>query len=94
VSDKLVLDPERAIELINGEEDYDYEFIDSEYAGEWRWGVSYEVIIKDKETGKLWGTVYREQVGDNYYNSLEDEAWFYPYEAYEKTVTEYRRIKQ
>jgi hypothetical protein len=93
---KLILESQRAIDIINGEitDDSEYVLVNSEYAGEWRWGVSYEVVIKDSE-GKLWGTTYNQQSGDHYYNSLEDgPVHFYPVEAIEKTVIEYRRIRQ
>lgn len=92
---KLTLDSERAIRLVNGEPDPEYTYVDSEYDGQWRWGVSYEVIIKDQE-GKFWGVVYQEQIGDHYYTSLEDgkTVTFYPYEAFEVTKTEYRKVKQ
>lgn len=96
MTDKLVLDSERAIALTVGELDDEYEYVDSEFAGEWRWGVSYQVVIKDKKQGKLWGVTYREQVGDNFYSSLEDggTVHFYPVEAVEVTSYEYKRIKE
>lgn len=96
MSDKLILDSDKTMMLIDGHPDVtDYTFVTSEFAGEWRWGTSYEVIIKDDATGKLWGTTYNQQIGDNYYNSLEDgdSVHFYPVEAVEKTVVEYRRLK-
>jgi hypothetical protein len=94
VTDKLVLESDRANNLVNGVLDDEYEFVDSEYAGLWRWGVMYEVIIKDKLTGKLWGVTYQEQIGDHYYNSLDDgNVHFYPVEGFERTVTEYRRMR-
>lgn len=94
MTDKLVLESERAIALCAGEPDDEYEYVDSEFAGEWRWGVSYQVVIKDKQ-GKFWGVTYREQIGDHYYNSLEDggTVHFYPVEAVEVTSYEYKRIK-
>lgn len=90
---KLILDSERAIAICDGELDSEYTFVYSEFAGEWRWGVCYWVIIKDS-SDNLWGVDYRVQIGDNYYNSLEDggSAHFYPVEAVEVTTTEYKRV--
>ena len=95
MENKLILESARVIELIEGGSDDEYEFIDSEFAGECRWGLAYEIVIREKSSGKLWGSTYQVQVGDNYHNSLEDSSntHLYAVEAFEKTVTEYRRIK-
>ena len=94
MTDKLILDSDRVIAIDAGEDDDEYTLVDSEFAGEWRWGATYQIVIKDKQNN-LWGTTYRVQSGDNYYNSLEDggSVHFYPVEAVVVTTTEYKRIK-
>jgi len=94
--EKLILGTTKTLMIMDEDPNVtDYTFVTREFAGEWRWGTTYEVIIKENATGKLWGTTYQEQIGDHYYNSLEDgdSVHFYPVEAVEKTVVEYRRIK-
>lgn len=79
----LVLESSKVLDLTEGVPVNGYEFVESEFAGEWRWGVRYELIIKD-DSGNFWGTTYEIQSGDNYHNSLEDgPVHFYPLNAVE-----------
>lgn len=95
--EKLVLNSQQLADIIDEHPDNtSYTLISDEGVGEWRWGIVREVIIKDNATNKLWGATYRVQIGDNYYNSLEDggTVHLYPVEAVEVTIIEYKRIKQ
>lgn len=47
-------------------------YVEDRMTGEWRWGVERRAIIKD-DSGKYWAIDYRESVGDEYYNSIDDE---------------------
>jgi hypothetical protein len=49
-------------------------FVACELFDEWRWGVIKLLVIKDQATDKPWGTLVREQTGDNYYCSLDEDS--------------------
>lgn len=91
----LRLDSEFVIDLkdreLEPEESKGYEVVLHKTCGEWRWGVEVELIIKDSE-GRYWRTEYREQIGDNYYVSLQDtlQTEFEEVEPYAVSVTKYR----
>jgi len=94
--ENLILESEKVLAIIDGHPDVtEFTLIDSEFYGEWRWGTSYQIVIKDNTTQQLWATVYNQQVGDNYYNSLEDgdTVHFYPVEEYNIVATHYRRVE-
>jgi len=89
----LILESEVAQDLAVGCDTNGYVYIANNFVGEWRWGVNYELVIKDS-AGNYWATVYQEQTGDNYHNSLEDNsAHFYPVVPEEKVITTYKRVK-
>lgn len=93
MSKQLILDSPTVIKLTEGYNVEGYRFVTSNFAGEWRWGVNYEIIIQDAQ-GDLWGTIQQIQVGDQYYNSLEDgNVYFYPVESEVVPTVEYRRVK-
>lgn len=69
----LLAVPKETLEkLIAGEGVNDLTYVDAVYDGEWRWGAEYTLIFKDS-ADRYWSYPYRVQVGDNYYNSVEDE---------------------
>jgi hypothetical protein len=71
---KIKLEPELAYSLYCGEPDDCYELVKAQYYGQWRWGVNYRVIIKDLATGKFFAAICQEQIGDNFYNSFDEES--------------------
>lgn len=46
--------------------------VENEITGEWRWGVERRIILQHGTS--FWGHTYKVQIGDNYYNSIEDES--------------------
>lgn len=89
---QLDLDGEYVFDLLNEDvEEPAYEVVEHQLWGEWRWGVEMLLVLKDSD-GRYWQTVYREQTGDVYYNSLQEEslAEFYEVEPYDVTVTRFR----
>jgi hypothetical protein len=68
----LTLERESLEELIAGDSVDDFTYVITEYDGEWRWGSEHTLIFKDS-VGNYWAYPYREQSGDNYWCSLNDE---------------------
>lgn len=71
--ESLELDAKQVRYLAFEEEDPEglFEFVKNEFFEEWRWGNVNELIIKDL-VGNYWRTLWREQSGDNYWNTFED----------------------
>lgn len=69
----LTLARESLEALIAGESIDDFSYVTTEYNGEWRWGSEHTLIFKDS-VNNYWAYPYREQAGDHYYNSVNDEA--------------------
>lgn len=91
---KIKLEPELVYGLYIGEiEDDCYERITSRYAGQWRWGVNYELIIKDLATGKFFAAICQEQIGDHYYNSFDPEVTSSPITFEEVVPVEVTTVK-
>lgn len=92
--DKIIkLEPELVYHLYVGEDDDCYKVIDCIFAGEWRWGVNYELVIQDNVTGKYFSAICQEQIGDHYYNSFDPEFASSPitfHEVVPKAITTYR----
>lgn len=70
---KITLSSEEALQIWGEEESDNYIQIDNIFAGEWRWGNNYNVVIEDKTTGKYYQGLLKEQIGDNYHVNWEDE---------------------
>lgn len=71
-----------------------YVFVEDIMTGEWRWGVERRAVIKDL-SNRFWAVDYRESVGDEYYNSLDDEGSsvdMYPVAPRVETIIRYERI--
>ena len=45
--------------------------VEDENVGEWRWGIERRIILQHGTD--LWGYTYRVSIGDEYYNSIEDQ---------------------
>lgn len=90
----LVLSGQDAISASCGDLE-GFKLVNNDIIDEWRWGNVYEITIKREGEDRLWGTTYREQSGDNYHNSLEDEdeVEFYPVVAEEVMTVVYKRLK-
>lgn len=70
----LTINKDVVLELsLDGEVDEQYTMVALEYLGDWRWGTEHRLVIQD-QNGSFWAIEYREQSGDNYYNSLDDEV--------------------
>ena len=80
---------EQTDDTLNG-----FRFVDIQFAGEWRWGNSYQLIIQDALTDKFYSTIVQEQTGDHWYLSLEnkDEVTFEEVERLEKITYEYKKV--
>lgn len=46
--------------------------VENDDTGTWRWGVTKRIILQ--HGADLWGYDYRVQIGDSYYNSIEDNG--------------------
>ncbi len=88
---KISVESSRALKLACGDKDDLYEHVQQEIIDEWRWGNVYELIVRNKKDGTLWGFTYQEQSGDRYHNSLENEPMteFYQLEARKVVKWEY-----
>lgn len=69
----LTLKCESLEALIYGSDVDDFTYVTTEYDGEWRWGSEHTLIFKDS-ANNYWAYPYREQAGDHYYCSINDES--------------------
>ena len=69
----LELDSEEAKALAYGYSDSNlYERVHNEFVEEWRWGNTYELVIKDL-VGNYWRTLWRDSSGDGDWKTFDDE---------------------
>jgi hypothetical protein len=66
----------------------DLTFVDSSYAGQWRWGVRYRIVFKDS-ADNYWQHTYQEQIGDHFYLSFQDADTVTAKRVYPKQITTY-----
>lgn len=91
----LTLETDVIMDLLFGEdhtEDGLFTFVDKVHEGDWRWGSTWQLVIKDI-AGNLWGLDFRDTAGDEYWNSLSDytEHKFYPIKVEEHITYKYVR---
>jgi hypothetical protein len=70
-----------------------WEWLATEAVGTWRWGTIYQIALRHVDTEKMYGYEYRQQDGDEHYNSIEhesDDVELFPVKT--KTVIVYRRV--
>ncbi len=93
---KVTISSETAQKLTAYDKTDVYETVDKDVVDEWRWGNVYELIARNKQDGTLWGFTYREQSGDHYYNSLEEEneVEMYQLQAKQVVTTVYERVPE
>ncbi len=72
MTNKVTLTSEEALQIWGEEESDNYIQVDIIFAGDWRWGNNYNIVIKDKTTEKFYQAILKEQSGNNYHVSWED----------------------
>lgn len=88
----LTIPSEDAQRLWAGEDHSGLMYVDKVFVDEWRWGVTYQLVIQDKLTEKYYSTIVREQSGNHWYLSIEesDETKFNEVERVPVVSYEYR----
>lgn len=89
----LTIPSEDAQRLWAGEDISGLVHVTKEFVNEWRWGVTYQLVIQDTLTEKYYSTIVQEQSGDHWYLSLEDsdETKFDLVERVPVVTYEYRK---
>jgi hypothetical protein len=93
---KLKIPTEDALDLYHSQsgEQNGVIFVAKEFMGEWRWGVTYQLVVQDKLTEKYYEKIVQEQSGDHWYLSLEEEAEETEFDLVERVAVvtyEYKR---
>jgi hypothetical protein len=89
---------EELASLVHGETDSSdtWKVLDDSVIDDWRWGTVSQIALEHKSSSQPYGYTYREQTGDEYYNSINDladgeEIELYPVES--TMVIRYRRAE-
>lgn len=81
--------------LIDGPgHDEEWTVLDLMIIDQWRWGTVSQIAVEHKGTGEKYGFTYRESVGEDGYNSLDDApemVEMYPVQL--EMVMRYRQIE-